>query len=230
MRPHTPPPITRLRVTPDAPKPGDAPAVTNERPRTSGKASRRPHTDTRVAAVRRLIEHTTLTYSDISAKTGVGRASISRWSRDGKWLRPLDAPRATDRMPSERASRKLKQRKLAERLHALAERAIRELEQAPRVEIEALMQALQLLKMARVEAQGRRRRRAMFGPAETGAQWLSKQDAIKTALKEMRRGGVDIDRAPPEALELVMDAIPSPEDDHPALRQRGRRRSQQIEI
>jgi transcriptional regulator with XRE-family HTH domain len=225
MRPFTPPPITRLRITPDPPKQGDAPAVTNERPQTNGKASRRPHTDMRVAAVKSLIERTTLTYSEISAKTGVGRASISRWSRDGKWLRPLDAPRATDRMPTERAGRKLKQRKLAERLHTLAERAIRELEEAPRVEIEALMQALQVLRMARVEAQGRRRRPKWHGPTETGAQWLSRQEAIKTALKEMRRGGVDIDRAPPEALELVIDAIPSPEDDHPALRQRGKRRS-----
>lgn len=222
--PHTPPPIARLRVTPDAPEDGSAPAVSNARPRQDGKASRRPHTDTRVAAVRRLIEQTTLTYSDISAKTGVGRASISRWSRDGKWPRPLEAPRATDRMPSERASRKLKQRKLAERLHALAERMVRELEEAPHVEIEALMQALQVLRMARLEAQGRRRRPKWDGPAETGAQWLSRQDAIKTALKEMRRGGVDIDRAPQEALELVLDATPSPEDDHPALRPRGRRR------
>lgn len=221
--PRTPPPITRLRVTPDAPKDGGAPAVTSERPRQNGKASRRPHTDTRVAAVKSLIERTTLTYSEISQKTGVGRASISRWARDGGWIRPLDAPRATDRMPSERASRKLKQRKLASRLHALAERMIRELETSPRVEPEALMQALQVLKMAKLEAQGRRRRRSMFGPTETGAQWASKQDAIKTALKEMRRGGVDIDRTPQEALELLLDAVPSPDDDHPALRQRGRR-------
>jgi len=176
--------------------------------------------------VRRLIEATTLNYSDISKKTGVGRASISRWARDGQWTRPMDAPRATDRMPTHRASRKLRQRRLAERLHALAERMIRELESAPAVETEALMQALQVLKMARLEAQGRRRRRSMFGPTETGAQWLSKQDAIKTALKEMRRGGVDIGRAPEEALELVMDVVPSPDDDHPALRQRGKRRSQ----
>lgn len=219
---HTPPPIHRLRIRPDEPKPGDQPAVTSERPRTEGKASRRPHTDTRVAAVKSLIERTTLTYSDISQKTGVGRASISRWARDGGWIRPLDAPRATDRMPTERASRKLKQRKLAGRLHALAERMIREMEQGPRVEPEALMQALQVLKMARLEAQGRRRRRSMFGPTETGAQWASRQDAIKTALKDMRRGGVDLDRTPQEALDLLLDAVPSPDDDHPALRRRGK--------
>ncbi len=221
-----PPPIHRLRARPDEPRPGEPPAIEGHRPRVQGKASRRPHTDLTVAAVRRLIEATTLNYADISKKTGVGRASISRWARDGQWTRPMDAPRATDRMPTHRASRKLKQRKLAERLHALAERMIRELETAPSVDAEALMQALQVLKMARLEAQGRHRRRSMFGPTETGAQWLSKQDAIKTALKEMRRGGVDIDRAPEEALELVMDVVPSPDDDHPALRQRGKRRSQ----
>lgn len=224
--PNVPPPIHRLRVRPDDQKPGEPPAIEGHRPRVQGKASRRPHTDLTVAAVRRLIEATTLNYSDISKKTGVGRASISRWARDGQWTRPMDAPRATDRMPTHRASRKLRQRRLAERLHALAERMIRELESAPAVETEALMQALQVLKMARLEAQGRRRRRSMFGPTETGAQWLSKQDAIKTALKEMRRGGVDIGRAPEEALELVMDVVPSPDDDHPALRQRGKRRSQ----
>jgi hypothetical protein len=41
-------------------------------------------------------------------------------------------------------------------------------------------------------------------------------------LKEMRRGGVDIDRAPQEALDLVIDAN-LPVEDHPALRERGKR-------
>jgi hypothetical protein len=43
-------------------------------------------------------------------------------------------------------------------------------------------------------------------------------------LKEMRRGGVDIDRAPQEALDLVIDANTPVEKDHPALRERGKRR------
>jgi succinyl-CoA synthetase beta subunit len=38
-----------------------------------------------------------------------------------------------------------------------------------------------------------------------------------------RRGGVDIDRAPKQALELVIEAR-VPEEDHPELRPRGRRR------
>jgi hypothetical protein len=39
----------------------------------------------------------------------------------------------------------------------------------------------------------------------------------------MQRGGVDIDRAPQEAVELVIEAN-LPVEDHPALRPRGKRR------
>jgi hypothetical protein len=52
----------------------------------------------------------------------------------------------------------------------------------------------------------------------------ARDEAIRAALKEMRRGGVDIDRAPQAALDLLIDAHRPPEDDHPALRPRGRRR------
>jgi hypothetical protein len=116
-------------------------------------------------------------------------------------------------------------RKLASRLEALAERHLRELEEAPNVDPDQLMQALQLLKMARLEAMGRRRRRPRLfssGPARTGA-WASERDAaIRTALKEMQRGGVDIDRAPKEAVDLLIEAN-APVEDHPELRERGRR-------
>ena len=54
--------------------------------------------------MRRLIEQTPLTYGEIAAKTGVGRASICRWTRDGRWQRPVFAPRATDTVPRARAS------------------------------------------------------------------------------------------------------------------------------
>jgi hypothetical protein len=40
----------------------------------------------------------------------------------------------------------------------------------------------------------------------------------------LRRGGVDIDRTPQEALDLVIDANMPAEEDHPALRERGARR------
>ncbi len=59
------PTIRRVRVTPD--KPEDLP---QRAPRT-----RRPHGEAQVAAVRRLIEQTELTYGEIEKKTGVGRAS-----------------------------------------------------------------------------------------------------------------------------------------------------------
>ncbi len=209
--------LIRLRVTPDEPAEGP-PAITEQRPR----GSRRPHTDMAVAKVRHLIEHTDLSYSEITKKTGVGRASISRWSRDGKWQRPPYAPRATDLMPTKRAGRRLRMRKLAERLEALAERHLRELEEAPNVDPDKLMQALQLVKMARLEAMGRRRRRRLVGPTYTGL-WASERDAaIRTALKEMQRGGVDIDRAPKEAVEMVIEAN-KPVEDYPELRPRGRR-------
>jgi hypothetical protein len=212
--------LVRLRVTPDEPTEGP-PAIVEQRPR----GSRRPHTDMAVAKVRHLIEHTDLTYSEITKKTGVGRASISRWARDGKWQRPAYAPRATDRVPTLRAGRRLRMRKLAERLEALAERHLHELEEAPAVDPDRLMQALQLVKMARLEAMGRRRRRPrpfQVGEARTGL-WASERDAaIRTALKEMQRGGVDIDRAPKEAVDLVIEAN-APVENYPELRKRGRR-------
>jgi hypothetical protein len=209
--------LVRLRVTPDEPTEGP-PAIVEQRPR----GSRRPHTDMAFAKVRNLIERTDLTYSEISKKTGVGRASICRWARDGKWLRPAYAPRATDLVPTLRAGRRLRMRKLAERLEALAQRHLRELEEAPQVDPDRLMQAMQLVKMARLEAMGRRRRRRLVGPTYTGM-WASERDAaIRTALKEMQRGGVDIDRAPKEAVDLVIEAN-TPVEEYPELRERGRR-------
>ncbi len=205
------PPLVRLRITPD---PG---AFADARPR----GSRRPHGDLRVAAVRRLIEKTTLTYREISERTGVAPASICRWTRDGGWTRDPFAPRATDTVPRARAGQKLKLRLLAERLRKLAERHIRELEESPTVEVEKLMQALQVLKMARLEAMGRRRRRRIDGVAITGRQFISRQEAIRTALKELRRGGVDVDAAPQAALDLVIDAN-LPPDDHMAFHGKGK--------
>src|SRR5436309_1970565 len=122
MRPPLFSPLARLRYRYD-PEP-EPDAIVGPRPR----GSRRPHTDGRVGHVRRLIEETTLTYGDIAKRTGVGRASICRWTRDGGWKRPLFAPRATDTVPTWRASAKLKRRTLAARLTALAERHIAELE------------------------------------------------------------------------------------------------------
>ncbi|MDB6147597.1 MAG: hypothetical protein JWO45_1261, partial [Spartobacteria bacterium] len=165
-----------------------------------------------------------LTYGEIAASTGVGRASICRWTRDFAWQRPPFAPRATDTIPRVRAGQKLKLRLLAERLRALAERHVRELEDAPSVDVDRLIAALNVLKMARLEAMGRRRRRRFVSEARTGAQTIATEAAIRNALVEMRRGGVDLDRIPQDARDLLTHAHAAPDDDHPALRPRGWRR------
>ena len=131
--PHIPSALTRLRIKPDEPADGP-PAIVG--PRRKGG----PHTDATVEAVRRLIVGTTLSYREIALKTGVAKPNITNWVRDGGWQRPPFAPRANDMMPTARAGRRLKLRRLAERLRALAERAVRELEDAPQVDIDALMQ------------------------------------------------------------------------------------------
>ncbi len=176
-----------------------------------------------VAAVRRLIEQTTLTYSQIAARTGVGRASICRWTRDGGWRRPAFAPRATDTVPSARAGQRLKLRTLAARLSALAERYVRELEETPGVDLGKLGEALELMKMARLEAMGRNRRRRVA----LITHWISAQtrdEITRKALNELRRAGIDVEHAPQEALDLLIDARMPAEEDHPALRRRRGRR------
>jgi hypothetical protein len=169
-------PIVRL-VRPHEPV-DEPPPITQERPR----GSRQPHTDTTVAKVRDLIEHTALTYEQITAKTGVCAASISNWTRGGKWVRPPGAARSWDSLPAYRASRRVKLRKLADRLQSLAERYVRELEETPGVDVETLMHALHLLRMARVEAMGNRRRHPLVGPPQTGREYHDREQAIRTAL------------------------------------------------
>jgi len=217
--PHIPPALTRLRIKPDEPAEGP-PAIDGPRP----PGLRRMHSDLTVARVRHLVETTGLSYREIGLKVGIPHSNITGWKRDHGWQRPPYAPRHKDMIPTARAGRRLKLRRLAEQLRALAERAVRELEAAPQVDIDTLMRALQLLKMARLEVIGGYRRRSSFGVSETGYQRLSRDEAIRTALKELRRGGVDIDRAPQEALDLVIDANLPVEGDHPALRERGKRR------
>ena len=197
------PPLVRLRVTPDEPTKGP-PAITEARPR----GSRRPHTDLTVAKVKHLFEQTAMSCGQIEAKTGISRSLIGRWARDGGWQRPPDAPRATGLAGRRRASRRWKLRKLGIQLEALADRYVRELEDAPRVDLERVMQALQVLKMARLQAQGRRGRRHRDTDVVTSAGWtLARDNAIQTALKEMRRGGVDLDRAPKEAVDMLLEAV-----------------------
>ncbi len=77
MRPPLHRSIARIGVRSEKP---DAVVGPPSRPR----GSRRPHSDAKLAEVRRLIEQATLTYGEIAARCGVGRASICRWTRDGQ--------------------------------------------------------------------------------------------------------------------------------------------------
>jgi hypothetical protein len=235
-----PPPL--LRLNPRLAEPADPAAIVTPRPR----GTRRPHTDATVAVVRRLIEDTALTYGEIAQRTGVGRASICRWTRDGGWTRHPMAPRATDTVPRPRAGARLKLRTLAARLAALAERHIRELEESACVDPEKLSEALELLKMAKLAARvrrGRRRRTAAtsttadtttldaqpasppFVPAKAGTQERHEPAApehyARRAMRTLRAAGVDTSRVPDDALsDFVESHAPPPERHRP---RRGRR-------
>jgi len=214
MRPPYDTPVVRLSVRPD-----EQPAFTAPRPR----GSRRPHTDARVAAVRRLVEETALTYAEIEARTGVGRASICRWTRDGGWQRPLFAPRATDTIPRPRASAKLKRRLLAQRLAALAERYVREMEETPGVDLDKLAEALELLKMAKYAARPKKRRKPFDAILESAAPPPAGEHHMRAAMRELRSAGVDVMRAPEEALEdFIATRAPLPQKHKPARSYRAR--------
>lgn len=206
MRPPIFSPIARIGVRPEAAEPG---AFVAPRPR----GSRRPHTDAKVLAVRELIEQTTLTYGQIAARTGVGRASICRWTRDGAWKRPPFAPRATDTVLRARASVHLKRRTLSLRLAALAERYVRELEASANIDLDKLAEALELMKMAKLAAMGRRCRRAADGPATR-------------AIMQLCAADVDLSRAPRAAIEDFLEHREPPrEEAERPPRSRGRRHS-----
>lgn len=208
MRPPIFSAIGRIGVRPDDPE-----AVVGP-PRKRG--SRRPHTDAKVAEVRRLIEQTVLTYGEIAAKSGVGRASICRWTRDGGWQRPVFAPRATDTVPRARASARLKARTLAARLNALAERYVRELEETPGVDLDKLGEALELSKMAKLAAMGRRRRRnTAEGPRR-------KPNEPERPILQLCAAGVDLHRAPRAAVEDFLENRAPPRDEPGLPRRRGR--------
>ncbi len=176
---------------------------------------RQPQTDAAVAAVRRLIEQTTLNYRQIAARTGVSAGSISNWKRDGGWKRPPFAPRACDTIPTPRATLKLKRRMLGARLQALAERHVRELEEGGCVDPAKLGEALELLNMARLAAEPRRRPKRRPGEMEP-------VEAFRP-IAELCIGGVNLSRAPREAVEdFLANRARPPEKDLPP---RGSRRS-----
>lgn len=208
------------RLAPAAVADGPLP-VPGDRPR----GCKRLHTNATVALARRLIEQTTLTYKQIAAKTGATHSTVGRWAREGGWQRNPFAPRASDTVPTARAGRRLKLRMLGTKLHLLAERCASELWNSEKVDLDRLIEALQVLKMTRLEYMGNRRpRRRADAPPRTGQDWIDRDEAIHKALKEMRRGGVNLDRISNEAMALLEDAHTPPDWDHPALRRRGPRR------
>jgi hypothetical protein len=207
------------RLSPAAVEDGPPPV-----PGGRAKGSKQLHTNATVATVRRLIEQTTLTYKQIGAKTGVSAGTVGVWTRGGGWKRHPFAPRASDTVPTARAGRRLKLRMLGHRLHLLAERCVQELWDDPAVDLDRLIEAMQVLQMARLYVKGRGRPGKPGQAPRTGQDWLDRHEAMRAALKELRRGGVKLDRIPDEAMALLEDAHTPPERDHPAFKPRGPRR------
>jgi transcriptional regulator with XRE-family HTH domain len=212
---HAPSPVVRLSVRPDH----DDPAAVVAR-----HGPRQPHTDAAAAAVRRLIEQTTLNYRQIAARTGVSTGTISNWTRDGGWKRPPFAPRACDTIPTPRATAKLKRRMLGARLDALAERHVRELEASACVDPAKLGEALELLNMARLAAKPRRRPKRRPGE-------IAPEEASRP-ITQLCVGGVDLSRAPRAAVEdfLANRERPREEDLPPRGSRRSRRWREQARM
>lgn len=210
-------PVLRLRIQPDV---DDGPPPVPGRP----KGCKRLHTNATVAAARRLIEETTLSYKQIAERTGATAGTVGRWAREFGWQRHPFAPRACDTVPTARAGRRLKLRMLGVKLQEVAERCVNELWTSPTVDYDRLIKAMEAFKMARLMAMGSRRPRRHPEPkARSGQDWLDRNAAIAKALKDLRWGGVNIERIPEEAMALLEEAH-TPLEDHPALRPRGKRR------
>lgn len=223
--PHIPCSLVRLRPRPDeaADPPFEGPPAVARRSTRGGKG--RLYPDSTVQRVRTLLETTTLSQKEIVRRTGVPQATISLWLRSHGWMRPLGAPLNPTIAALWRVGPALKLTLLTKRLLAIAERMTRELEERPGTDIDTLMQAMQAVRMARVTLQGNRRRKLLVGRARTGFEVMEEEQAIRAALRDMQRGGVDIDRAPKEALDLVIEANTPADPDHPALRKGGGRPS-----
>ena len=172
----------------------------------------RPYADGAVETVRRLIEETTLTYHQIAARTGASPASISRWMQAGAWKRPLFAPRSMLTVPTPRATAYNKHRLLSRRLLALADRTVRELEEAPAIDLDKLGQALELAKMAKLAAMSRTQRRT---EAVVSGE-------LMRPIVELCAVGVDLSRAPRAAVEDFLAHRAEPPEHEKPPRSRGR--------
>jgi len=197
------------------PTAGDPLNITHRPP-----GSRLPHPDSKVNEVRRLIETTTMTHREISKRTRVARANISRWANEGNWMRPLDAPRAPDTVPRWRARRSLRRRTLAARIDGLTARRVAALEAAPGIDLAALREALELIKLGDLADRPHTRRH------RTGelTSELDEPQARARVIAHLRANGVDIARAPSEALADFVESCAAAADParNPAFRERGR--------
>lgn len=194
----------------------DDPLISTHRP----PGSRLPHPDGKVKEVRRLIETTTLTHKEISKRTGVAGANISRWANEGNWMRPLDAPPAPDTAPRWRARRSLRRRTLAARIDRQAEDRVRALEAAPGIDLSGLREALELIKLGDLADRPHTRRHRT---AELTSE-LDEPQARARVIAQLRRHGIDIARAPSGALADFIESCAAgynPARD-PAFRERGR--------
>ena len=187
------------------------------------KGSKQLHTNATVATVRRLIEQTPMTYKQIAAKTGVSAGTVGVWTRENGWPRHPFAPIATDTVPTVRAGRRLKLRMLGHRLHELAERCVTELCNSPAVDLDRLVEAMQVLRMARLYVKGRGRPGKPGQAPRNRHEVVDPDEAIRRALSRLRDGGVRIDKIPEAAMALLENAH-TPERDFPELRRRGPRR------
>jgi hypothetical protein len=192
------------------------PLISTHRP----PGSRLPHPDSKVKEVRRLIETTTMTHKEISQRTGVAGANICRWANEGNWMRPLDAPRAADTVPRWRARRSLRRRTLAARIDRQAEDRVRALETAGGIDLVGLREAIELIKLGDLADRPHRRRHRT--PELTSE--LDEPQARARVIAHLRRHGVDIARAPSQALADFIESCAAgynPARD-PMLRPRGR--------
>jgi hypothetical protein len=183
--------------------------------------------------VRKLIETTPLTYTEIATRAGVTIATVCRWTRDAGWQRHLFAPRANDTVPRERAGARLKLRTLAARLLTLTDRAVRVLEETPGVDVRKLGEAVALYRMAKLATMPRQRgryraplRRAWDPNVERPDQRDFRAELLRPGMArglrvcaELQAAGVDLDYAPEET---VIDYVKSTEYEEPGLRPRRR--------
>jgi hypothetical protein len=134
----------------------------------------------------------------------------------------LFAPRAIDTVPTARASANLRRRTLAARLAAVAERAVRELEESPSVDLDRLADALELLKLAKLAARPRRRGETARATAAMASTFSA---SPREVLRGLRAAGVDTFRAPAEPVEDFVASRAPPPERTPKRRRGGRKLS-----